>query len=89
MADLDLAVLGRDPAGFDLYDRQVREEYAWVPSADYRRGRADLLRRFLGREPLYALGWFRDRFEAPARRNLAGALAMLEGGGGDDGPPTP
>lgn len=82
MADIDLAVLGRDPDGFADYERKIREEYGWVAELDYRAGRSEVLGRFLGREPLYQTLWFQERFEKQAKRNLGAALEEMEQGEG-------
>jgi predicted metal-dependent HD superfamily phosphohydrolase len=79
LCDVDLSVLGRDPAAFDRYEAGIRAEYAWVPEAVYRRERATLLRRLVDRYPLYTTPYFRERYEARARANLARSLAALEG----------
>jgi predicted metal-dependent HD superfamily phosphohydrolase len=76
--DIDLAILGADPPRFDEYQRQVRAEYAWVPETVYRERRAALLASFLSRPTIYATLPMIERFEAPARRNLAHAIASLE-----------
>jgi predicted metal-dependent HD superfamily phosphohydrolase len=55
----------------------VRREYTHVSDEDFRAGRADVLRRFLDRPTIYFTRWFRDRFEPPARDNLARSLAAL------------
>lgn len=75
--DMDLAILGADAAGFAAYDAAIRQEYAHVPEAAYREGRAAVLRRLLARQPIYLTQAFRDRYEQPARRNLAAAIAAL------------
>lgn len=73
LVDIDLAILGASPARFAEYDRQVREEYGWVPGLIYRFKRRQLLRGFLERRPLFQTAHFRDRLEAQARENLVAA----------------
>ena len=77
LCDVDLAVLGRAPAGYDEFERRIRAEYAWVPEPVFRSERARVLRRLLARDPLYATPHFRRRYEAAARANLTRALARL------------
>lgn len=71
LVDIDLAILGADPARFAEYERQVRDEYAWVPGFLYRRKRREVMRGFAQRQPLYLTPAMRDRCEAQALRNLA------------------
>jgi predicted metal-dependent HD superfamily phosphohydrolase len=80
LCDIDLAILGREPEIFDRYDRQIREEYAWVPESDFRAARGDTLERLLARAPLYQTEHFRRRYETVARTNLARALESLRHG---------
>lgn len=77
--DMDLAILGADRARFDLYEEQVRREYAHVPDDAFRTGRAKVLRGFLARETLYFSDWGQQRFEARARENCRRSIAALEG----------
>jgi predicted metal-dependent HD superfamily phosphohydrolase len=79
LCDVDLSVLGREPAVFERYERGIRTEYALVPEALYRRERAAVLRRLLQRRPLFATRHFRRRYEQAARANLARALAACGG----------
>ncbi len=75
--DMDLAILGASPERFDIYEGQIRREYAHVPDAAFRTGRAAVLRHFADRERLYFSDWGRECFEAQARSNLARSLAAL------------
>lgn len=77
LCDIDLAILGRDVAAFDAYERQIRQEYAWVPAAQYRKARTRVLQEFLGRAAIYQTRDFARRYEVQARRNLTRALANL------------
>jgi predicted metal-dependent HD superfamily phosphohydrolase len=43
LVDVDLAILGAAPERFDEYERQVREEYSWVPGFLFRRKRREIL----------------------------------------------
>lgn len=78
MLDLDLGILGSDPARFARYEAQIRAEYAAVPEARYRAGRAAVLSRFLTDGPIYHTAWGRAR-EAQAQVNVSQALAQLQG----------
>jgi predicted metal-dependent HD superfamily phosphohydrolase len=74
LLDADLAILGADEAAYRRYADQIRQEYAWVPEADYRMGRRRVLESFLSRPRIfYFLAWL----EAPARRNIAAEIARL------------
>ncbi len=77
MVDIDLSILGKPEGVFDLYERQIRTEYAWVTEADYRTGRSTVLRSFLDRPSIYSTETFRKRYEDEARRNLARSLSRL------------
>jgi predicted metal-dependent HD superfamily phosphohydrolase len=80
LCDIDLAILGREREAFDAYDRQIREEYAWVPEPDFRAARIGVLTGLLARAPLYQTEHFRRRYETVARTNLARALKRLRHG---------
>jgi predicted metal-dependent HD superfamily phosphohydrolase len=79
LLDVDLSILGREPAVFADYDRRIRGEYAWVPEEQYRARRAAILEGFLHRPSIYRTAFFRDRLEAQARDNLERAIARLRG----------
>ncbi|MFP3944313.1 MAG: hypothetical protein ACLFWF_10490 [Alphaproteobacteria bacterium] len=74
LLDADLAILGAAPDAFDAYDAAIGREYAHVPQADFRRGRAAVLQGFLDRPAIYLSAEFREIFEDRARDNLRRAL---------------
>ena len=77
VVDIDLAILGAAPARFAEYERQIRDEYAHVPELVFRAKRAEILRGFLLREPLFATPAFAARFEVAAKTNLEAAVTSL------------
>ena len=77
LVDVDLWILGAPERRFDEYETQVREEYRWVPGLIYRRKRREILQSLAARPAIYSTARFRERYEAPARANLARALARL------------
>jgi predicted metal-dependent HD superfamily phosphohydrolase len=79
LSDADLAVLASQPERYRRYVDDVRQEYAAVPDAEFRRGRAAVLRALVDQEVLFRTTHARERWEAPARRNVADELAKLEG----------
>jgi predicted metal-dependent HD superfamily phosphohydrolase len=78
VVDVDRSILGQDPAAFDAFETQVREEYKWVPGSLFRRKRVEVLRSLLERKCIYSTPQFRERYEAPARVNLKRAIDRLE-----------
>jgi predicted metal-dependent HD superfamily phosphohydrolase len=77
LVDVDLAILGADELRFAEYERQVRQEYCWVPEVAFQEGRSRILQSFLDRPTIYSTTWFVDRLEAQARRNLWRSIEML------------
>jgi predicted metal-dependent HD superfamily phosphohydrolase len=79
LIDADLAILAAEPAQYDAYAAAIRREYAHVPDAAYRQGRAQALRQFSERPFLYHLPAHRH-WEAAAQANLRRELsALLDG----------
>ena len=75
--DADLWILSAEPARYADYTAGVRAEYAAVPDDVFRSGRAAVLRPFLDRAAIYATPTGRERWEDPARANLARELEVL------------
>ena len=77
LCDIDLSILGRDPAGFEQFEQQIRQEYARIPELLYRHGRSRILSGFLQRDSIYQTPTFVAEYESQARRNLEAALIRL------------
>lgn len=73
--DCDMAILSAAPEVFAAYDRGIAEEYRAVPRWLYRLNRRRFFKALLASERIYLSDFFRDRFEAQARRNLQIAIA--------------
>ncbi len=77
LVDLDLGILAASEAVYDSYAAAIRREYAHVPAADYRRGRAAVLQGFLERPAIFGTPSLAALWETAARRNLAREHATL------------
>lgn len=77
MIDIDLSILGESEATFDAYDKDIREEYSWVPEEIYKVERKKILQSFLDRKCIYETETFRNLFEEQARKNLSKAIERL------------
>lgn len=75
--DLDLSILGSDPASYQKYAAAIRREYWWVPAPLYRDGRRRVLESFLQRERLYFTDALFAEREAQARKNVTNELITL------------
>ena len=75
LIDIDLAILGQSQARFDEYERQIREEYSWVPKVIFRPKRAAILKNFLSRPRIYQTEAFFNKYEQAARANIERSLA--------------
>ncbi|MFA4892447.1 hypothetical protein [Brevundimonas sp.] len=77
LVSIDLSILGAAPERYDAYAAAIRHEYRHVPTPLYRAGRAAILGRFLDSGRLFADPDRAERFEAPARANLAREIVAL------------
>ncbi|MDG9926998.1 MULTISPECIES: N-methyl-D-aspartate receptor NMDAR2C subunit [unclassified Pseudomonas] len=76
LVDIDLSILGAPRPRFEEYERQVREEYGWVPDPLFRGKRQTILEEFLHRSPIYSTRVLREALEGRARENLAYSLRL-------------
>jgi predicted metal-dependent HD superfamily phosphohydrolase len=79
LISIDLSILGAEPLRYDAYAAAIRKEFAHVPDADYRAGRANVLRRFAARSVIFPDVASAQGCEQRARGNIARELASLQG----------
>lgn len=77
LCDADLAILAAAPDAYAAYAAAVREEYAFVPDEDFRKGRAAVLRQLLSLPRLFRTPHGAAEWEGPARANLATEMDLL------------
>ena len=77
LVDIDLSILGQSEEKFDEYELQVRKEYEWVSEGAFVTGRSAILKSFLNRPTIYSTQFFRNKYEAQARRNIDRSLSRL------------
>jgi predicted metal-dependent HD superfamily phosphohydrolase len=77
IVDVDLSILGQSSDKFDQYEKAIESEYSWVPKDAFFEGRAKVLKSFLERHSIYSTQYFREKYEAQARENLARSLDVL------------
>ncbi|HEY9486678.1 MAG TPA: hypothetical protein VIQ51_00020 [Chryseosolibacter sp.] len=75
--DADLSILGSDTVTYNLYLKNIRQEYAMYPDILYNAGRKKVLFHFLNMDQIFKTKEFSGRFEAQARKNLQDELRML------------
>ena len=75
--DADLSILGAPPSRYKVYTEQIRREYKYFPDLLYNPGRKKVLTHFLEMPAIFKTVFFRDKFELPARGNIAEELKGL------------
>nr|WP_298137662.1 N-methyl-D-aspartate receptor NMDAR2C subunit [uncultured Pseudomonas sp.] len=79
LVDVDLSILGSPRARFVEYERQIAEEYSWVPEIFFRQKRGAVLEEFIARRPIYSTAALQQKLERQAQDNLAFSLERLAG----------
>jgi len=75
--DIDLAGFGASWEEFIRHGALLREEFAAQSDAQYRAGQLAFLRRLGQRRWFFSTDYYRERYEAQAKRNLDRLLALL------------
>ncbi|HVI40097.1 MAG TPA: hypothetical protein VM577_05515 [Anaerovoracaceae bacterium] len=77
MLDIDLSILGQSPEVFQEYEKQIRQEYGWVPLSLFNEQRVQILQNFLATPSIYKTEIMRDKYEAQARENLKASIDKM------------
>lgn len=80
LCDADLAILAAEPPRYTQYATAIRQEYVHVPRAEFRAGRAEVLRGLLQRPSIYRTTHGREQWEQRARLNVNAEIEALEAG---------
>lgn len=75
LVDLDMSILGKPAAEYDLYENNVRREYGWVSSKDWAVGRSEFLSGL--RPPYFQTHYFADQLGEQAEQNIRRSLVKL------------
>jgi len=75
LADVDLSILGADITRFEEYERQIREEYSFVPTYVFLAKRKEILLNILDWPRIYTTSTFFERYEQQARINIKSSLS--------------
>ena len=77
LCDADLAMLAVEPQRYKAYLEELRAEYSHIPQRDFLEARKRILRKLLARTSLF-ISPLSERWEEPARQNVAAELARVE-----------
>lgn len=77
IVDVDLSSLGAPWQRGRELACAIRREYMWVPAAEFQKGRTAILQGLAARPSIYNTAWFRQRYESPARENIARQIEAL------------
>jgi predicted metal-dependent HD superfamily phosphohydrolase len=75
--DADLSVLGKDFETYLEYTQNIRKEYSIYPDFLYKPGRKKVLKHFLELESIFKTEYFKGKYEAQAKENIAAELRLL------------
>ena len=78
LSDADLAILAAEAERYQEYVADVRREYPTVTDAEFRAGRAAVLKELADKPSLFHTGYGRSRWEDAARANINRELRSLE-----------
>jgi len=77
LLDFDLSILGAPAVSYQLYQQQIRREYAVFPDAVYYPGRKKVLQHFLNKQPVFKTSSFQELYEKQAIENITAELESL------------
>ena len=77
IVDIDLSILGSQKEVYAQFEKNIREEYKFVPNILYKKKRKEILSGFLKRERIYMHDFFHEKLEDLARVNIVNTIEKL------------
>ncbi len=77
VCDIDMAILAAEPARYDTYAQQIRQEHELVPDDIFNKHRIGFLTSILERPEIFHTQTLRQSLEVRAQKNLARELQQL------------
>ena len=77
VVDIDLSILGSEEKRFQEYERQIHQEYHWLPWSLYKEKRIAILNNFLSLPQIYNTDLFHTNYEQKARNNIKQSIIKL------------
>ena len=77
LLDFDLQILAAPWEDYEVYYKQIRQEYKIYPNMLYNPGRKKALHHFLERDFIFQTDVFRAAYEAKARENIKKEILLL------------
>jgi len=77
LMDIDIAILGSNSLQYEEYCSKIRKEYQLIPWIIYKKKRCSIMKMFLNKENIFHTPYFRNKFEATARRNIENEIKSL------------
>ncbi|KAK6642719.1 hypothetical protein RUM43_004221 [Polyplax serrata] len=75
--DLDMRILGSSENKYAQYIKNIHCEYSFLDETQYKKLRKKVLQSFLLIPNIFATKYFRDKYEAQARKNIQQELETL------------
>ncbi|CAG9324504.1 unnamed protein product [Blepharisma stoltei] len=76
--DLDMSILGASEETYNEYSENIKREYSFYSDEDYRKGRCQVMQKFLERDHIYYSDYFRPMLENQARNNISREIDSLQ-----------
>ncbi len=77
LLDADLAILGSKKSEYNQYTQAIRQEYIWVPEAEYFAARKKVLEKFMQRKNIYFTQLMQQAKEQTARNNIKAEIEKM------------
>lgn len=77
IVDVDLSILGQPEETYKAYELGIRNEYYWMKDKQFNIMRSQFLQSLLKKTFIYNTNYFKNKYEAKARKNLERSLFLF------------